>query len=396
MYLKSWADKKKDIIDDSSFFGEVILFNEHENVLYDNFSMPNYKESPKQYILGSISKILFAHLALIILEKSEISLDSTLCQFFKKIPPSWSSITIKNLIYHESGIENFTSSVNFENFIKAPNINIKDVEKFIFGLKISSNKKYSYSNSNYFLLARILEISTNETLQKLFLDNISAPLGLKDTFVIDNDEILGFTYDLEGNLIRAEIVGAKNILFGSGNIASTCDDFKRYVRFLLQNEKILRTLPFKKKSISGVDYFWHGGICSGFQSLLYINPIQKFSLLVLSNCDRSIRDEISNLIFLNKDIPKMSKLKLDWLKDGAYIFEFDSQNIVTIYKNNSTLSLIHNNVKMKLFQYNNDIISFKNSFDYYFKLSIISNKIILENHIKKGETFEVYKATNIT
>ena len=73
----------------------------------------NKKSSPKtKYRIGSITKTMTALLIFQLIEKGKLSLDTKLEKFYPKIVNA-NKITISDLLYHRSGIQNFTNKTDY-------------------------------------------------------------------------------------------------------------------------------------------------------------------------------------------------------------------------------------------------------------------------------------------
>ena len=117
-------------------------------------------------------------------EEGRISLDDSLRHFFPQLP--YHNITIKMLLSHRSGLPNYLHFMDsvWNKKQKATNadvINFMVVHKP--QISAPPGKAYSYCNTNFMLLATIIEKITHQPYQQYMKDSVFTPLGLKDTYV---------------------------------------------------------------------------------------------------------------------------------------------------------------------------------------------------------------------
>src|SRR2546423_1384323 len=110
---------------------------------------PATAETP--FEIGSITKQFTAALIMMLVEEGKLRLDDRLPRFFAGTPDDWSSITIRHLLTHTSGIRNYTGLDGFEvsrhltaeQFVRAIGAHPLDFK---------TGEKFSYCNSGYNLL----------------------------------------------------------------------------------------------------------------------------------------------------------------------------------------------------------------------------------------------------
>ncbi|ARV07884.1 D-alanyl-D-alanine carboxypeptidase [Polaribacter sp. SA4-10] len=163
--------------------------------------------------------------------------------FFDTINYS-NKITIKNLLQHKSGLRDYFSDDErfFANIKKYPNQEWdwkKVLEKYFeYGLNkkgvCKPSESFYYSDTNYLLLALLIEELTNKTYSKVLEERILNPLSLNDTYLEFYQNKKGATpviFPYHG------IYSLENINtsfdWGGGGLISSTNDLNIFIRSLL-------------------------------------------------------------------------------------------------------------------------------------------------------------------
>lgn len=96
---------------------------------------------------------------------------------------------------------------------------------------------WDYSNTNYHLIGRVIEVVTGQPLGDVLEALIFEPLGMEDTFLNDhliNDPRLSAYYPIEGELL--DVTEAPIDLFAEGGVISTLDDMVTFMEGLIGGE----------------------------------------------------------------------------------------------------------------------------------------------------------------
>lgn len=126
--------------------------------LYEHYSGMASMESDTsisaetRFRIGSITKTFTAILIMQLVEDGELSLETTLDNFYPKIPNA-KIITIRHMLNHRSGIANMTAQPDFLGYMTLKQSQ-QQMEKRISAFKpvFEPNSQHRYSNSNYVLL----------------------------------------------------------------------------------------------------------------------------------------------------------------------------------------------------------------------------------------------------
>lgn len=172
--------------------------------------------------IASISKLYDAVAITKLAKAGRLSLDEKLADYFPELVGRIEyadEITLRMMVQHRSGIPNFTDNPAF--WLDPPENRKVDLE---YALDLPANfepgEDYSYSNTNYLLLGRIIEKVVGYNKFQFYKEEILNPLGLKHTYgsisEVNIDSVMSgyyvgidkdFKYEQFGMLATAEDVG---------------------------------------------------------------------------------------------------------------------------------------------------------------------------------------------
>jgi CubicO group peptidase (beta-lactamase class C family) len=138
--------------------------------------------------LASVSKGFTAMAIMQMKEKGTLSYDDSLRKFFPELP--YSGVSIRHLLTHTSGIPDFMGWSDKEIDFTKQNSNI-DILK-ILPVKYRTTvhrpgSKFLYSNTNYLILASIIEKISGVSFSEYSYQNIFLPAGMTRTSVSPRD-----------------------------------------------------------------------------------------------------------------------------------------------------------------------------------------------------------------
>ena len=186
-------------IDDNSFSGAVLLATEDEIIFFAGPDAKTVTGDPVDpcttYDIGSCSKVFTAAAVFQLIEKGKISLDDKLNKYFPDYKTG-KKITIYNLLHMQSGIADFCNDpksfwVNVEEkdfddfWVKVNRDEVSDEEflENLYAAKLVNEpgKKFEYCNTNYVLLAMIVEKVSGMRFCDYLKENIFDVCGMEYT-----------------------------------------------------------------------------------------------------------------------------------------------------------------------------------------------------------------------
>ncbi|MGK6350320.1 serine hydrolase domain-containing protein [Parapedobacter sp. DT-150] len=176
----------------SGFNGNVLIAKKGK-ILYQNafgwadYLMKDSLEIASQFELASVSKPLTATGVLLLWEAGKIKLEQTVDEFFPDFP--YPEVTIKQLLTHRSGLTNYIYFTDKTEIWadKRKGMTNKDVMSLFARYKPDAYAKpdmrFFYNNTNYMILAAIVEKVSGQDFAVYMQEKIFAPAGMKNTAV---------------------------------------------------------------------------------------------------------------------------------------------------------------------------------------------------------------------
>ncbi|MSP85567.1 MAG: class A beta-lactamase-related serine hydrolase [Flavobacteriaceae bacterium] len=227
-FNKNWPSKNNNV----SF-----LVAKDGQIIYENYVgfIDIKKKTPitseTSIHIASVSKVITATAILKLINVGKLELDQKVTTLLKGFP--YSEITIKNLLSHRSGMRNYTYFTNEKGIWDTHKImNNQDVLNVMITKKISleykPNTRFGYCNTNYAMLALVIEKVTGKKYSDAMKTMIFEPLGMTQTFVYDykkNKELITPSYRNNGQQIAFDYLDA---VYGDKNIFSTPRDLLKF------------------------------------------------------------------------------------------------------------------------------------------------------------------------
>jgi CubicO group peptidase (beta-lactamase class C family) len=174
-------------------FNGAVLVSQYGKIIYKNafgyssFTKKDTNTTQTQFQLASVSKQFTAVAIMQLHEKGLINYDDPV---YKHIPnfPYDSSITIRSLLTHSSGIPNYVYCLDrvWNKRLSMTNDQIVDLfAKYKPGINYMPNSRFNYNNSNYVLLAYIVEKLSGMSFREYAQKNLFAPAGMSRSFIYD-------------------------------------------------------------------------------------------------------------------------------------------------------------------------------------------------------------------
>jgi len=124
---------------------------------------------------ASNSKQFTGVAVLLLAQRGDLSLDDTLDLWFDELPGWASTVTVSDLLHHTSGIPDYLDLLDAE---FTDETSQQDAVETIADVDELDSRSFEYSNSNYVLLADLVERASGETLPDLLAGEVFRPLGL--------------------------------------------------------------------------------------------------------------------------------------------------------------------------------------------------------------------------
>jgi len=292
-----------------------------------------------QFLIASVSKSFTAIAVMQLVEAGKINLDSPvqtyLPEFTLADPAIAAKITIRHLLNQVSGL----SDVGF------PELQLSQATTI--GDRITSlsqarpvafpGGQFHYFNPNYEVLARVVEVVSQQPFSAYLQTHIFTPLQMSRTLnaTTSADAFQGATNIAQGHLMGFGLPFAypemSGYLSGSSGIISTAEDLANYLIFQTNSGQFKETKLLSESSVAlmhtppqtigssyGMGWFnrsengepaiEHNGILSTFYTEIVLLPKEKYGIALLYN--------ISALPLMAMAFPQIKTELIQLLKDG--------------------------------------------------------------------------------
>ncbi len=304
-YVKNWPNNTMN----GSFLvakNGQIIFERYNGFANKNEGTKITAETSVQ--IASVSKVLTATAVLKLVNVGKIDLDQKVNTILKTFP--YEDCTIRMLLSHRSGMRNYAYFTDHDKSVwdRHNQLTNKDILEILatkdVGLEAKTGTRFSYCNTNYAMLALVIEKITGLKYKEAMSEMIFKPLGMTHTYVFDNDkDRKEIVPSYKGNGVEIGFDYLDNV-YGDKNIFSTVRDLLKFDRarnapgFLKPEllKQVYTGYSNERKGAknyglgirminwdSGQNYYFHNGWWHGNTSS-YI-PLQKenVTIIALSN-----------------------------------------------------------------------------------------------------------------
>lgn len=334
-YLEQQVSNQSGAMDEDKKPGLSVIITKKDSILYiGNFGSANLdKTSPITentiFDIASVSKQTTGMAIALLEEKGEIDVNDKISKYLPDLPEVMNDITIYQLIHHSSGIRDWPALFAMKGWQAEEPLsldNIYEILKKQESLNFTPGTEFSYSNSNYNLLAKIVEAVKDTTFNSWMQESIFAPLGMNNTYYVENsdpkEDITAISYVYSGHkyLPFSNKLNAP----GSSSLRSNASDMSKWMtNFNSKNlgENSIFIKMTQKGSLDNnktIDYgyglyitdiknkkaFIHDGAWGGYRSATAYFPEESIGIVILSNNGtlqpKKIISDIVDIIFRQK------------------------------------------------------------------------------------------------
>ncbi len=134
-----------------------------------------------QFDIASVSKQFTATAILLLADRGQLTLDDPLSAYVRGLPPWAATVTVGQLMHHTSGIPDYVGLLEDNGYtLSDPTTNADALRALstVSKLDFQPGTTFEYSNSNYVLLAEIVEQVAGQPLSAFLSAQIFRPLEL--------------------------------------------------------------------------------------------------------------------------------------------------------------------------------------------------------------------------
>ncbi|MHA1442717.1 MAG: serine hydrolase domain-containing protein [Candidatus Heimdallarchaeota archaeon] len=291
--------------------GKIIYKNEYGLA---NLTENSHFSSKTSFYVASLAKQFTGFCIALLLERGKLNLEDDVRIYLADFPEFEQPIKIKHLVHHMSGLEEYIHvffklgyDVNQEldhyTDEDAWNIIIQQTQ-----LKFEPGSEYSYTNSNYFTLAKIIEVVTKQDFRSFVKEELFEKLKMQNTFFLtsNNQKVpnnaIGYK---KSSLNEFEIYTTLQSITAASGLITTLEDFSKWEINFHNNQlgndksKINRTILQNGKLNDGnmtnygfglmlkkhynLQHIMHAGQFASLASVTHRFPDQKLSVVLFTN-----------------------------------------------------------------------------------------------------------------
>ena len=302
------------------------------------------------FYVASVSKQFTAASVVLAAEQGYLSLDDDVHKYLPELPDYGHPVTLRQMLHQTSGFRDLFDLVELSGGNPAEIGSRADILKLIVrqkGLNNVPGAEWNYSNSNYFLLAEVVQRATGKSLAQFAAENIFQPLGMKHTLFFDDKRLVVpgrvAAYDPGKNGKFLVDWSTSYDLVGGGGLMSTVDDLLLWDRNFSANKlgkgtlvqqleghgvlnngnQINYALGLMLGEYRGLPTAEHSGANFGYRSEYLRFPRQRFSAIVLCNVSSADTIRLAHKIadlYLQRDLTPLSVSGVSSASPGAETF----------------------------------------------------------------------------
>lgn len=295
----------------------VGIIHDGELVYAKGFGMANLEVGMRNgpevlYRIGSTSKQFTATAVALLTLDGKLDIEAPLTQYFPTFRENEPPVLVRHLLHHTSGIPDYIG-IQFKSgggskawFTPEQSMAVLAAAE----LEFEPGSRFSYSNSNYLLLAELVRLVSGATLRDFARERIFDPLGMEDSRFQDrHDEVIvgrshGYSRQTEEDRgdWKVDITHLDHV--GDGGVFTSIRDLAKWDANFYENrlghgqvllerlhtqgqlsdgETIAYAMGLMVGSHRGLRTVSHGGAWVGYLAEMVRFPDQRLTVIVLAN-----------------------------------------------------------------------------------------------------------------
>ncbi len=326
--LDQWFET---LIKEERFNGVVLIAKDGEKLLSKGYGFSDHQRTNRlteqsSLRLASVSKQFTAAGIMLLHENNRLDYDDLVTKYLPDFP--YQGVTIRHLLNQTSGVPDIYQALENIDIEGIPLLTNQLVLDLLIKEKIPAvtapNEVYQYCNTNYILLAHLIETITEKTFEDYMQTELFEPLGMENTRVWNrNSKETGFKNKADD----FELFNGKTTLLeptfydgvaGDGAVFSSIEDLLKWDQFWYENPLVSPpnlaeafqkpTLNNGEKSDYGFGWMvtdngmWHNGTWMGASTIILRNTKKKTCTVLLDN---------STNLFFENILDDLGKVELE-------------------------------------------------------------------------------------
>lgn len=306
----------------------VMVIDDGEIIMQKGYGLARVSDKTQvtadtNFRLASVTKQFTAMTILQLIERGQLSFETSLTDIFPDFPEYGQAITIRHMLQHSSGIKDYGLMSTMELGRQFVDQDVLDYTMSLEDVDFAVGERHVYSNSAYVIFTKILERVTGEHWRDYVKNNIFDPLNMSNTLAfVDgvntvSNRAYGHTIEENGNITETD-QNKWSAMLGDGGIYSNLNDFYKWDQALytdqllsqdmmdamVTNQKTNDGKPmnygygWRLENYKGLEVHYHTGSSIGFRNIYYRIPSKNFSIVIFRNRDEG--SEFSSLEYAHK------------------------------------------------------------------------------------------------
>lgn len=272
------------------------------------------------FYLASVTKPFTAAATAALVEQGRLSLDAKAADLVAGWPVELKAVRVRHLLTHTSGVPDYYGFLQWRAFRGLDNAGVLDTLRAHPQPEFPAGERFAYSNSNYVVLAEIIEAVTGLSYSRALDQLVLRPAGARGVFVHDSPRLhapeRAFGYrEAEGRFVPMDYMARRQAdggtvplgfaTVGAGGLYATGAGVAAFTDALFDgavagNVAIDSLVPGGLMAAENEDgchygfgwwvceraggrFLWHGGAFVGFSSAVVHARDERVTVVVLTN-----------------------------------------------------------------------------------------------------------------
>lgn len=223
---ETWYESK---LKRTGFNGGIVVAK-NGNIIFEDYNGTGHLNdndtinANTPFHIASVSKTFTAMAVQKLWQDGKLNIDDEFSKYFPQF--DYPGVTVRTLLNHRSGLPNYVYFMETLGWDKTKFVTNADVLNYMITKKgeltnvAKPNTHFAYCNTNYALLALLIEKVTGKKYPDFMKETFFTPLNMKNTFVFDTSMLtkVNPSYDWRGRIIP---LGFLDAVYGDKNIYTT-------------------------------------------------------------------------------------------------------------------------------------------------------------------------------
>ncbi|WP_243355803.1 serine hydrolase domain-containing protein [Bacillus litorisediminis] len=305
--------------------GQVAVRKDGELLCFKNFGYANIEQGipvkdETVFHVASVSKQITVMCVLLLQEDGKLHIDDDVREYVSEYISFEEPVTIRQMINNVSGIRDQWELLGLSGVRIVDTVTQRDALSMISKqtkLNFKPQSQYLYSNSNFTLLAEIVERVSRKSLNEFAKERIFIPLGMKQTFFKDNywkviPNLANSYYDDgTGNFVNSVLNYGT---YGATSLNTTATDFLKWMDnyknpIICSNESL--QIMFENPTLTD-------GTKSNYAGGLFVGEYKGHPYIEHGGADAAYRSQIMRFSEDDVDIVLLANTQNMLMKDAAF------------------------------------------------------------------------------